>query len=119
MYGKLHLTSQYYGMAYLDSVVKYNSLPRMSLVYNSPDFVWEGMIYDLKATPFLPFGSIVMAHRPVDLQTGLSGRSFVTYSVGVAPSHKGGLMLFNPNTKRYIVRRTFKVIGPKIPFPYS
>ena len=60
-----------------------------------------------------------MAHRPVDLQTGLSGRSFVTYSVGVAPEYKGGLLLFNPETKRYIVRRSFKVIGPKIPLPYS
>ena len=28
-------------------------------------------------------------------------------------------MLFNPKTKRYIVRRTFKVISPKIPIPYS
>ena len=64
MYGKPHLTSQYFGMAYLDALFKYNALPRRSLNFQSPDYVWSGKIYDLKTTPFLPFGSIVMAHRP-------------------------------------------------------
>ena len=59
-----------------------------------------------------------MAHCPLDLQTGLSGRSFITYSVGCAPGYKGGILLFNPTTKRYIVRRTFKVMGPTMPLDY-
>ena len=60
-----------------------------------------------------------MAHRPLELQTAISGRSFMTYSVGCAPGYKGGILLFNPNTKRYIVRRTFKVIGPSVPKDYQ
>jgi len=53
----------------------------------------------------------VRAHIPVDLQTALSGRSFETYSVGCAPGYKGGILLMNPNTKRTIVRRTFRDTG--------
>jgi hypothetical protein len=119
LYGKQHLSSRYFGMAYLDAVFKYNTLPRRSLDGQTPDFLWFGKTYDLLSTPFMPFGSIVMAHRPTDLQTALSGRSFVTHSVGCAPEHKGGLLLFNPATKRYIIRRSFKVLGPSMPGPYA
>ena len=119
LYGKQHLSSRYFGMAYLDAVFKYNTLPRRSLDDQTPDFLWFGKTYDLLSTPFMPFGSIVMAHRPTDLQTALSGRSFVTHSVGCAPEHKGGLLLFNPATKRYIIRRSFKVLGPSMPGPQA
>jgi len=119
LYGKQHLSPRYFGMAYLDAVFKYNTLPRRSLDNQTPDFLWFGKTYDLLSTPFMPFGSIVMAHRPTDLQTALSGRSFVTHSVGCAPEHKGGLLLFNPATKRYIIRRSFKVLGPSMPGPYA
>jgi hypothetical protein len=53
-----------------------------------------------------------MAHRPLVLQKGISGRSFETHYVGAAPAHKNGILLFNPTTHRSIIRKTFKVIGP-------
>jgi hypothetical protein len=119
LYGKDHLSSRYFGMAYMDAVFKYNHLPRRSLNFKTPEYLWSNKKLDLLTTPFLPFGSVVMAHRPLDLQTGLSGRSFITYSVGCAPGYKGGILLFNPSTKRYIVRRTFKVMGPTMPNTYQ
>ena len=63
----------------------------------------------------LPFGSIVMAHIPLKLQSAGSQRAEVTYSVGTSLAHKKGLILYNPRTKREIVRGTFKTIGPVRP----
>ena len=42
----------------------------------------------------------------------------LNYAVGVALRHKGakgGLILFNPLTKREVIRRTYKNIGPTVP----
>ena len=53
------------------------------------------------------------AWLPIDRQTVLSGRSIQTYYTGMAPDYeKGGILLFNPITKRTIIRRTYKVMGP-------
>ena len=66
----------------------------------------------LKTTPILPFGTRVLAHLPLKLQTALSGRAFDAIYVGRAPGVKGAIKLFNPSSKRIILRRTFKVLGP-------
>jgi len=60
----------------------------------------------------LPFGSIVMAHIPLTLQSAGSQRSDVTYCVGTSLDHKKGLKLYNPKTRKEIIRGTFKTIGP-------
>jgi len=62
--------------------------------------------------PMLPFGSIVMAHIPLSLQSAGSQRSEITYYVGTSLEHKKGLRLYNPRTKKEIIRGTFKTIGP-------
>ena len=49
---------------------------------------------------------------PVDLQTGLSGKAIHTHYVDFAPGNLGGVTLYVPETKRMIIRRTFKVTGP-------
>ena len=67
---------------------------------------------EFKTTPILPFGTRVLAHLPLKLQTALSGRAFDTIYVGRAPGVKGAIKLFNPSSKRIILRRTFKVLGP-------
>jgi hypothetical protein len=56
-----------------------------------------------------------MAHVPTELQSGMGARSYETFSVGCAPGVKGGILLYVPQTKRIIVRRTFKAIGPRRP----
>ena len=38
--------------------------------------------------------------------------------MGTSLGHQGGLRLFNPVTKRIVVRRTYKVLGPE-PQPYT
>ena len=52
------------------------------------------------------------AYIPLDDQTALGGRSIRTFYVGFAQGHKGGILLYNPKTKRTIVRRSFKIMGP-------
>ena len=66
----------------------------------------------LRITPILPFGTRVLAHLPLKLQTALSGRCFPAIYIGRAPGVKGAIKLFNPSSKRIILRRTFKVLGP-------
>ena len=60
----------------------------------------------------VPFGSIVMAHIPLKDQTVLGGRCIRTSYVGIAHNHKGGILLYCPKTKRTIVRRSFRIMGP-------
>ena len=66
----------------------------------------------------IPFGSVAMAHIPLDRQTTDGPHSILHYAVGTSLSHFGGLRLFNPATKRVVVRRTYKVLGPE-PHPYT
>ena len=59
-----------------------------------------------------------MAHVPLKLQATHGDRAILNYAVGTALRHrgaKGGLILFNPLTKRDVIRRTYKVIGPTLP----
>jgi hypothetical protein len=113
-----HITAQFWAMAYLDTIDKLNILPCVHNPLTSPYSLWYGHPYDMSVHPMLPFGTLVMAHLPLELQHALSGRSFETFYVRSAHEHKNGLLLFNPVTKRCIVRRTFKALGfSKIPSP--
>ena len=66
----------------------------------------------------IPFGSVVMAHVPLDQQTTDGPRSILQYAVGTSLGHLGGLRLFNSDTKRVVIRRTYTILGPD-PQPYS
>ena len=65
----------------------------------------------MRHSPLIPFGSRVLAHLPLALQTPSTARGFPTIAVGRASYTKGGIRLFNPETKRIILRRTFKVMS--------
>jgi hypothetical protein len=67
---------------------------------------------DLKVTPMIPFGSRVLAHIPVKHQKALGYKCFETISMGSADGVKGGIILRNMKTKKNIIKRTFKVLGP-------
>lgn len=114
MSNKPHLDPRLWGMCWLDCLFKFSSLPHR-ISHCSPYFLWFGKPVDVQNIPIIPFGSIVMAHIPLELQTKNGPRSTTTYCVGSARVYKGGLLLFNPETKRTIVRRTFKVMGPQLP----
>ena len=112
---KPHVTPPMWGMAYLDCVYKTNLLPKERLQWHYPASLWGSDSINLRKTPMVPFGTIVMAHVPTKHQTGLGANSFEAIAVGCTPGTKGGLLLYNPKSKRTICRRTFKIIGPILP----
>ena len=112
LYAKPHLSFKYCGMALMDIITKWNIFPSIGTPNVSPYELWFGYKYNLNHNPIVPFGSVVYAHIPLDDQTAMSGRSIRTFHVGFAQGHKGGILLFNPVTKRTIVRRSFKIMGP-------
>jgi len=112
LYGKPHLNITYWGYAVKDFIMHSNFNGSIHNTGISPFELWYGEKPDLNKYPMLPFGSIVMAHIPVSQQTAGSQRSQVTYCVGTSLAHKKGLILYNPQTKREIIRGTFKTLGP-------
>ena len=116
MANKPHLDTRLWGLCWLDVVFKYSTLPNSNLPHHaSPYMLWFGKSVDVLAIPMVPFGSVVMGHIPLELQTKSGHRSTLTYCVGSATDYKGGLLLFNPVTHHTIIRRTFKVLGPQLP----
>ena len=113
MYGKKHLSIQYWGMAYTDYIMKANFMGSLHGPKECPYELWTGKHPDLIKLPMIPFGSVVMAHVPKHLQTTSGPKSIRTYAVGTALGHQGGLRLFNPLTKREVIRRTYKILGPE------
>ena len=114
---KNHITEKFWGMCFHDALIKYNTIPNHKNPTTTPYIQWYGKKFDLLNNPYLPFGTIVMAHIPLEQQTALSGRSFETYYVGCAPNFRGGILLFDPITHRTIIRRTYKVMGDKLQTP--
>jgi hypothetical protein len=52
-----------------------------------------------------------MGNIPTELQTSLSGRANATYFVGCSEQHNDAIKLFNPTTKRVILRDSFKYLS--------
>ena len=70
---KEYITEKYWGMCFHDAILKHNAIPNHNITTTTPYLEWHGKIFDLLYNPLLPFGTIVMAHIPVDEQTALSG----------------------------------------------
>ena len=71
-----------------------------------PYELWTGKHPNLVKLPMILFGSFVMAHVPEDQQAVETGRSILHYAVGTSLGHRGELRLFNPKTKREVIRHT-------------
>ena len=111
------MSSAYWGIAYSHNALLHNIT---SGNFNlSPYLLWHGTPFDLIKTSLLPFGSIVVAHKPLNTQTVLSGRSQEDVFVGIAPEFNGGILLFNPSTKRSYVRHSFKYLSDTEPVSTS
>jgi len=89
----------------------YNSLPTARHPNSSPYLLYDRFTIDVGKTPILPIGTIAIAHIPLEKQSLRTGRGIETVVIGRAPNHIGGISLFNPATKRVIVRRTFRILG--------
>ena len=114
---KPHLSPSFWGLSYLHNVDILNIIPNATNV--SPFYSWYSRPFDLQKTPLLPFGSIVAAHRPLATQHALSGRSIESIFVGIAHDYAGGIILFNPTTKRSVVRHSFKYLDDNDPISTS
>ena len=101
-------------MAYVDYIDKANLMGSVHGSTACPYELWTGEKPDLLTLPMIPFGSIVMAHVPVKQQSIGSPKSILHYVVGTAMGHQKGLRLFNPKTKRDIIRRAYKTLGPTL-----
>ena len=112
LYGKPHLTKQYWGLAYLDHIMKANLLGSIHSCRVSPHELWYGKKPDLLTLPMIPFGSVVMAHVPIAQQTNDGPRSILHYSVGTSILHQGGLKLFNPKTNEKSFARRSRSLAP-------
>jgi hypothetical protein len=119
LYGKTHISAKYWAMAYLDIIEKTNILPSIHQPQCTPYQQWTGTTVDFIKYPMVPFGTIVMAHKPVHLQGKLEDHAIPTYAVGTSINHQEGLILFNPDTKLPIIRRSYKLMGTNIPVPVS
>ena len=111
---KPHLSSNYWGFAYLHCIDLIN-IGSGSKNTPSPYYSWHNKALDFKLTPVLPFGSVIAAHRPLAEQTTLSGRSIEAIFIGIAHSHINAVLLFNPITKRTFVRHSFKYLSDELP----
>jgi hypothetical protein len=109
---KPHLSMKYWAMCYHDVISKMDLMPHPLDPTTTPYEMWYGEKLNMLHNPSIPFGSIVKAHVPLDSQSGFSGRSIDTIYIGMAHGKHGGILLFNPITKRTIVRRSFRVMGP-------
>ena len=80
-------------MSIKDAVFKSNIQSKLRLNGKSSYTLWYGNPPDMLHHHILPFGTIVMAHIPLLLQTKFSGAAILTYYFGCSPDHHGGLLL--------------------------
>jgi len=64
---------------------------------------------------FFLFGSMVMGHLPLDLQTATFGRSDERYFVGIAHDFNTGIHLYCPINKSIITRHSYKFLDTITP----
>ena len=106
-----NVTDKMWAFGAADGIDMYNSLPTARHPTQSPYQLFDGFTPNFKVTPRLPYGTTVVAQYPLALQTIRTGRGFEAVVIGRADDHIGGIKLFNPLTKKVIIRRTYKVIG--------
>jgi hypothetical protein len=98
-------------MAYNDVLLKSNILPMLHMS-TTPYQLWNEKIdpINLDLFPMLPFGSIVMTHVPVHLQSTLHPKSIHMIAVGSSLIHQGGIILCNPLTNKVVTNRMLDML---------
>ena len=107
-----YLTNPMWPLLYEADLDMYNSLPTARHPHKSPYQLFDKIVIDLKDSPTLPIGTIVVAHIPLNKQSlRVPGRGIPTVVVGRSPMGFGGVKLYNPATNKCTVRRTLKFVG--------
>ena len=94
-----------------DTIDIINMLPTVHHPDSSPYLMFDRHTVDVLKTPFLPFGSTVIAHIPNVLQNTVSGRGFEAIVTGRLDATTGGIRLWNVKSKRELTRATMKFLG--------
>ena len=107
-----YLTNPMWPLLYDADLDMYNSLPTARNPHQSPYQLFDKIVIDLRDSPTLPIGTIVVGHIPLNKQSlRVPGRGIPTVVVGRSPMGFGGVKLYNPATNKCIVRRTLKFVG--------
>ena len=94
-----------------DDLDMYNALLTSRHPTQSPYQLYDRITIDAASSPLLHYGSIVVAQIPTKDQTFQTGRGIELIVIGRYADGYEGIQLFNPITRRSIVRRSFKVMG--------
>ena len=113
-----HLSPNYWEFSYPHAADLRNIRPKTFLNDQSPYSIYHGSSYDLSKFHIFPFGSVVMGHLPLDLQTATSGRSDERYFVGIAHDFNLGIRLYCPINKSTITRHYYKFLDTVTPMWY-
>jgi hypothetical protein len=106
-----YLENKFWAMAAEHATYLFNNTPIKSLNGKTPNSLWDIKPPDLIEFPMHPFGTRVVGHTPLALQSALSGRGFDGIFVGVAHQHRAAIEVFDTKTKRVKTRHTYKSLG--------
>jgi len=101
---KDHISPKYWEFSYRHAAYLRNIRPKLSLKGQSPYSIYYGHPYNLSKFPTFPFGSVVMGHLPLGLQTATSGQSDERYFMGIVHDFNSGIRLYCPLNKTTITR---------------
>ena len=116
---KDHLSPKYWEFSYRHAADLHNIRPKKSLNGKSPYSIYYGSPYNLSKFSTFWFGSVVMGHLPLNLQTATSGRSDERYFVGITHDFNSGTRLYCLINKTTITRHSCKFFytnTPNAPF---
>ena len=106
-----HITSNMWHFGFDDDLDMYNALPTARHPTKSPYQLYDGITMDVDLSPLFIYGQIVVAQIPTKHQTTHGGRGIELVVVGRNVHGFEGVRLYNPKTKRDIIRRSVKVLG--------
>ena len=106
-----YLGNKFWVMAADHATYLFNNTPMKSLDGRTPNSLWDIQPPDLIEFLMHAFGTKVIAHTPLALQSALRGRGFDGIFVGVAHEHRAAIEVFDTKTKRVKTRYTYQSLG--------
>ena len=102
-----YLGNKFWAMVSDHVTYLFNNTPLRSLGGKTPNSLWDIRPPDLIEFPMHPFGTKVVGHTPLAMQSALSGRGFNGIFVGVAHKHRASIHVFDTKTNHVKIRRTY------------
>ena len=106
-----HIEKDMWNFGFEDDTDMYNMLLTSRHPTKSPYQLYDNLTVDASKSPLLPYGTIVVAQIPLKHQTLQTGRGLEMIVVGRYAAGYEGVRLWNPKTRRSVIRRSIKVMG--------